>query len=607
MPGRSLPLGAFALVIPAIAASQTGPVSLAPINVTADREPEAAGETLASVTVITREDIERSQPVSVLDLLRTQAGIDVSRTGGLGSLSSVFMRGTESDHVLVLIDGVRASSATAAAFAFEQLNPAQIERVEIVRGPRSSLYGSDAIGGVIQIFTRKVHGPSAAVEAGSYDTYRGEAGYGGGDDGVRFSVNGAYVNSDGFSATNPNVAFGFDPDDDGYKESSVTANLDAKLSKRAAISLRGWHSDGEVQFDRGVTDTQNDTADLSLSFKSLPKWRHQLNVGYALDQEATKGEFTSDISTHRISANWQNNIAFGHSRRMIAGVDYYRDNGESVGDFPFDESINDVGAYGNLRLSLGAYNLQLGIRYDEHSEFGGHATGQIALGRQLTQGTRAFVAFGTAFKAPTLNDLFFPGSGNPDLDPESSRTTEVGLSYQNQKETLRASGNAFYTEVDDLIETVFVGPGQFDFRNRNVAQATIKGLELNLDWNFATNWLGTASFTLQDAHNDTDDTDLLRRPDKKLALGLTRVFKQGASITAEGLLISPRTDTSGLDTVELPGYGLVNLSLQYPLLKTVFFEARVENLLDKEYELASGFNTPGLSGYLGLRYAPAGQ
>ncbi len=594
---------ALVLCIPTIAVAQSEPTTLQPIVVTPSRGAEATGEALADITVITREDIEREQPQSVLDLLRARAGIDVSRNGGLGSLSTVFMRGTESDHVLVLVDGVRAASSTAGIFAFQHLNPAQIERIEIVRGPRSTLYGSDAIGGVIQIFTRKLNGPSAAIEAGSYDTYRAEAGYGGGER-LRYSVNGAYVDSDGFSATNPDVDFSFDPDDDGYEEASVTASLDARLAEHASFSLRGWHSDGAIEFDRGVSDTQNDTANLGLSFKALPAWRQSFDFGYAFDRDVTEGEFPSNVTTRRLTANWQHNFAFGDSRHFIAGVDYYRDQGESLGDFAFDDSINDTGAYGNLRLAFGANDLQIGGRYDEHSEFGGESTGQIALGRQFTNGIRAFAAFGTAFKAPTLNDLFFPGSGNPNLDPEHSRTGELALSYQNQDASLRMSANAFYTEVDDLIESVFVGPGPFDFLNRNVAEATIMGLEFSLDWTFAKDWLTTTALTLQDARDDTDGTELLRRPDEKVAFGLTRLVGQDGSITVEGLLSSERSDFSGLETVELPGYGLVNLSLQYPLLAGLFAEARVENLLDKDYELASGFNTPGLSGYLGLRYAP---
>ncbi|MGH8503896.1 MAG: TonB-dependent receptor domain-containing protein [Gammaproteobacteria bacterium] len=591
-------LCALGLLLPAFGMAQTA--ALEPIVVTANRHTQPTGEPLASTTIISREDIEPTQPQSVLDLLRTQAGIDVSSSGGLGSFSSVFMRGTESDHVLVLVDGVRAAPAIAGNFAFQSMDPAQIERIEIVRGPRSTLYGSDAIGGVIQIFTRKLAGPSASVEAGSFDTYRAQAGYGGGE-AVRYSVNGAYVDSGGFSATNPNVAFSFDPDDDGYEQGSVTANLEAALSQRATLAVRGWHADGQLEFDRGVSDTQNSTADVSLDVETLPAWRQRFSVGYARDRDETSGEFPQNATSRRITANWQNEIALGDSRQLVAGVDYYTDSGESGGDFAFDESINDIGVYGNLRLGFGANDLQVGARYDEHSEFGSHTTGQLALGRRFTDGVRGFVAFGTAFKAPTLNDLFFPGSGNPELDPERSRTGEAGLSYENHDASFLAGLSGFYTEVDDLIETIFVGPGPFDFLNRNVAEATIKGLELDLDWRFATRWSGSATFTLQEARNDTDGSELLRRPDRKAAFGLTRSFPNGGSFYTEVLLSGDRMDVGD---VPLPGYGIVNLSLQYPLLDWLFAEARVENLLDKDYELASGFNTSDRAGYVGLRYAP---
>jgi vitamin B12 transporter len=594
-------LALSALVIPAVALTQTEQIELAPVVVTASRGTQTAGETLAAVSVITRKDIEREQPQSVLELLRNEAGIDVATNGGLGTVSSVFLRGAESDQVLVLVDGVRAASSTSGTFSFQQLNPQQIERIEIVRGPRSTLYGSDAIGGVIQIFTRKLNGPSAAVEAGTYDTYRAQAGYGGGDR-VRYSVNGAYIYSGGFSASNANNAFGFNPDDDGYKEASATADVEAKLSKRATLRLQGWHSDGEIEFDQGVTDTRNDIANLRLDFDTLPGWQQAFSAGYAADDQDTTGDVPSQITTNRVTFNWQNDLSVGDAHQLIAGADYYRDNGEIGASFSsFDEPIDDIGAYVHLHSIFGLNDFQAGLRYDQHSEFGGHTTGQIALGRQFTDGLRGFASFGTAFKAPTLNELFFPDFGNPNLDPETSRTTELGFTFAPPGSSFQFDANAFHTKIDNLIDTVLVGPGPNDFLARNVDEATIKGLELGYDWNITARWRFGANLTLQDAHNDTQDTELVRRPDHKAALSITRAFTNGGSFYTELLLSGERTDVGD---VRLPGYGVVNVSLQYPLMKNLFAEARLENLLDKDYELASGFNTPGWAGYIGLRYTP---
>jgi vitamin B12 transporter len=592
---------AFVSLVTAFDAAQAQETSLDPIVVTASREAERARAALANVTVITREDVERRQPQSTLDLLRGQAGIDVSRTGGIGSVTSVFMRGAESDQVLVLIDGVRASSATSGTFSFQQLNPAQIERIEIVRGPRSTLYGSDAIGGVIQIFTRELEGPHAAVEAGSYDTYRAQAGYGR-NGAIRYSVNGAYVNSNGFSATNPGIAFGFDPDDDGYEERSVTANMEAELTQSADLAIRGWHSDGDVEFDIGESDTRNDTVSANLSLETLPAWRQTLSAGYARDDlETNSPTFPSETITGRMTLSWQNDIRLAKGHQLTAGADYYRDDGEfTSGLGGFDESVNDVGGYLNLRSRLSANDVELGLRYDEHSEFGGHTTGRIALGRRFTNSLRAFAAFGTAFKAPTLNELFFPGSGNPALAPEESRSTELGVSFRPPDAGYGLNANLFYTEIDELIETVMLSPTQF--LSRNVSEATIKGLELGYDMDIGARWFASADVTLQDARNATTDTDLLLRADRKLSVSLTRSFTNGGSLFTELLLSSERVDFGG---DELPGYGVVNLGLQYPLLKGLFLEGRVENLLDKDYELAAGFNMPGLSGYLGLSYAPS--
>ncbi len=604
MPDRTTAWVALACLAPTLVAAQTQQAILEPVIVTASRSAQAGEKALASTTVITREEIERRQPQSLLDLLRTQPGIDVSRTGGLGAVESVFMRGTESDQVLVLVDGVRASSATSGTFSFQQLNPAQIERIEIVRGPRSSLYGSDAIGGVIQIFTRRLHGPSAAIEMGSYNTYRAQAGYGGGN-AARYAINGAYVNSSGFSATNPSIPFDFDPDDDGYEERSATASMDAELSKNTSFALRGWHSDSRTEYDIGELDAQNDTVGLALDLDALPGWRQKFGVGYARDDlDNESPAFPAETTTNRITLNWQNDVRLGSAHQLTLGADYYRDHGEyteltSPAGF-FDESINDVGGYLNLRSTFGANEVELGLRYDEHSEFGGHTTGQAALGRQFTESLRGLVAFGTAFKAPSLNELFFPGFGNPDLDPEESRSTEVGLAFLPVGASYALDAAVFYTEIDDLIDA---GRGPL-FQARNIEEATIGGLELSYDLNIAARWFASADLTLQDARNDTENTDLLRRPDQKLALSATRSFMQGGSLYTELLLSNERVDVGD---VQLPGYGVVNLGLQYPLLDRLFLDARVENALDKDYELVAGYNTPGLSGYVGLRYAPTGE
>jgi len=596
---RIVALCAPGLLLSATGAAQPQVTDLAPIIVSASRDAEPAAEALASVSVIDREDIERQQPQSVLDLLRTQAGIDISTNGGLGSVSSVFMRGAESDQVLVLVDGVRAASSTAGLFSFQQLNPAQIERIEIVRGPRASLYGSDAIGGVIQVFTRKLDGPSASIEGGSYDTYRAQAGYGGGGDTVRYSVNGAYVDSDGFSASNEKAGeFVFDPDDDGYDEASVTASLDATLSERANLSVNGWHSDGKLELDQGLTDTRNSTIGLNLDFDTLPGWQQSFGFGYARDDQATDfSGFFSSAETDRVTFNWQNELSLGAAHQLTLGADYYRDAGLYADDSSaYDEDANDIGVYANLRSTFGRNDVQLGLRYDEHSEFGGHTTGQLALGRQLTESLRGFAAFGTAFRAPSLNDLFFPNFSNPELDPERSHSTELGVQFQPSAGHL-FTADMFYTEIDDLIAS-----NPPEFIPFNVEEATIKGLELGYAGSIATVWNLSANVTLQDARNDTDDTELVRRPDRKAAFGLARNFSNGGSIYTEVLLSGDRTDVGD---VSLPGYGIVNLSLQYPLLDSLFAEARVENLLDKEYELASGFNTSDRAGYVGLRYTPA--
>ncbi|NIR60476.1 MAG: TonB-dependent receptor, partial [Gammaproteobacteria bacterium] len=390
------------------------PVDTAPVVVTASRLAETQDETLASVSVITREEIERIQPHSVVELLRLQAGVDVARNGGLGGNTSVFLRGANSDHTLVLIDGVRVSSATTGTFAWQHLDPAQIERIEIVRGPRASLYGSDALGGVIQIFTRRPAGATGRVGLGTHGTVRADAGFGGGRPaGLRYSGQASLIDSSGFDATQPGT-FGHDPDDDGYRDESLNARIEAPLGETASLAVQGWHSNGLVEFDQGTQDTENEQAQLTLEQAPTAFWSQRLSAGYAGDIVITDSPFPSDIRTRRRSAEWQHDLSFGAGQILTLGVDYHEDEGRNVdlatGTRVFDRSIESSGAFAGYRAGFGRYDVQLAAREDDHSEFGGARTGSLALGVEAGA-LRLVASHGTAFKAPTLNQLFHPGFG----------------------------------------------------------------------------------------------------------------------------------------------------------------------------------------------------
>ena len=573
---------------------------LAPITVTANRLPQTADEALTSVTVIGREQIEALQAGSLVDILRLQTGVDAVQSGGLGGNASVYLRGTESGHVLVLVNGVRASSATGGAFAWQHLDPAQIERIEIVRGPRASLYGSDAIGGVIQIFTRQSEGPSVYVGGGSFNTRKLVAGYGGGDK-VRFNIEGSMVESDGFDATTPDN-FSHNPDDDGYQNRSVSAGLSLPLGARTRLEFNGWLSDGELEYDQGRQDTENNTLSAVLRHDLGERWQHQLRLGRSEDRIEDVSAFPATITTERTSLDWQNDLSISDEQLLTLGVSYVEDKGKNIddgaGSTVFDETTDNLGVFANWLGGFGDNDLQLSARHDDHSEFGSHTTGQIAAGRKFGPANRIWLSYGTAFKAPTLNQLYHPGffgsfAGNPDLDPERSRTVELGFRHHAPGSRRSIEAALFKTRVDDLI--AFVGPNSSAI---NINEADIEGFELSyMDAIGAWGW--QANLTLQRAR-DGDGEPLLRRPDEKLALIGNHRFAGGGLVQAELSWVGERPDRGG----DLDAYTLVNLTASVPLTRGLSLEGRVGNLTDENYQLLAGYETAGRNYFVGLRYTP---
>jgi len=580
------------------------------IVVTPTRTPGSVGQALAPVSVISREDIERAQAPSMLELLRLQAGLDLARTGGPGSQTSVFLRGSNSNHVLVLIDGVRVASASNGLFAFEQLSPAQIERIEVVRGPRASLYGSDAIGGVIHIFSRDNAGASARLGGGSYGSAFLDAGWGGaiGRSG-RVSIQASHEDTHGFSATNPEAGpFVYDPDKDGHRSTSLTASGGIELGDQADLELRAWHSDGNNEFDQGETDTLNQTLSARLGAHLLEGWEQSLRLAQSRDEAETASDFASRFETRRLGADWQHDLALPAAGTLTLGLDYWRDDvlndDLAAGVTVYDERLSNRGIFVGLQQPLDPFILQAALRRDRHSEFGGKTTGQLALGYDLSQRLQLVASYGTAFRAPNANELFSPGftfepaqpaqfAGNPELDPETSASIEAGLRYR-PSVSHSLSLDFYHTEVDDLI--AFQGA---NFQAVNINEARLRGVELSYAGNRGPWWL-QAALTLQEAKDLASDQDLLRRPDQKLALQLDYRFSGGASLGGEILGVSEREDLGG----PLPGYGLLNLRGSLPMAHDLTLEARVENLFDKLYHLARGFNTPGLSAYLAVRWSP---
>lgn len=574
------------------------------ISVTATRLPQTVDDSLSSVTVISRDDIETKRPSDIVELLKTQASIDITQNGGPGGNVSIFMRGGESNHTLVLIDGVRVSSATTGGFAWQHLPLEQIESIEIVRGARTAQYGSDAISGVIQIFTRKPKTTSISAGAGSYGYRAVNTATGGSDDDFDYAISAGYAANDGFSASNSS-AFGFNPDNDGYSN----ANLNLHLAKQLAsidhkLGFSLFRSEGDVDFDQGNSKTLNQAVNLTLEGGLDEAWDHKLILGWSDDQvESRDAGFSpdSEVETDRFIADWQNNIYLSEASTLTFGFNHVVDKAKNINldsaAVVFNEKVTNNGLYLQLHTQQLAFDALLALRYDDYDTFGEKTTGQVAVGYQATDKARLVLSYGTAFKAPTLNDLFGFG-GNPALEPETSSTLELGLQYR-PADTHSVTVSIYETKTEDLISLVEVIPWVL-YEAYNIDKASIQGVELIYSGlQGAWRWSASASYT--DAEDKATGEPLLRRPRKKLAFDIS--YHAGHHHVGAGVFTSDkRLDWVGSNKGYLAAYTTVNLFGQYQLNKQLSLSGRVENLFDEKYEVLSGYNVPERSAYLTLRY-----
>ena len=600
---------AFWLPLP----TQADSLTTAPVVVTATRTAQTADETLASVTVITRDEILRSQAVSVDELLRRVPGIQISRNGGYGKTTNVYLRGTEADHVLVLVDGVRAASATLGSFAWQNLRPEQIERIEIVRGPRASLYGSDAIGGVVQIFTRRASRPSLEIGAGGNALTRVEASAGFSGRQGSIGVTAGRLREDGIPILQT------DTTPYGFSDTDFTLSADATLPAQARMRFRASQSKGRNELDpfTGNLSFTNRVLSLQLDQVLSEGWSHRITLGKALDR-STSHSITSGstITTRRTQFSWQHDFSLGEQGLLTAGFDHWIDRASKDRNGLIHARVRTNAFFAQWQQQTGLGDLQAALRHDRNSASGNKTTWNLGWGRELGGHARLFLSHGTAFKAPTVNDLYWPYNkdvffgityiteGNPDLSPEASRTTELGLRGR-LPFGIEAETSLYYTKVRDLIDwsATQTGPSEYTYRPVNLSRVRIRGLELSLDGHYRE-WRAHFVFNLTDA-KDQSGQQLDRRPLHSASLDLSHPLlggEAGLEILARGA----RQSSGG--SVRLGGYGLVNLRYQRRLLKEITFSLRAENLFDKRYSLASSFSgnyaALGRTLYLSLRWQP---
>ena len=580
---------------PAVLAQDT--TTLDTVQVTATRVERPLDEALASVTVISRSDIEASQAPDLIDLLGRQAGIDIARTGGPGAASTVFLRGGNSNHSLVLIDGIRVGSTGQGVFDFAHLSLEQIERIEIVRGPRAALWGSDAIGGVIHIFTRDPSVPSVRATAGSYGRAGTSVAAGFGDDRQGLGVTAGYQRLGGFSATNPDAVFSYDPDDDGYRNRNLSVRGRTAAGSQV-LAFTVISTDADVEFDRGTTAARNTSGGITLGGDLDARWSHQLTAGHAREDLDSVSSFSNQFQSRRTSLDWVNSLAVGSAASFNFGLNWQRENGASSNVFSgrlFDRTRNSQALFAGYGGRFGAHVLDFSLRRDDSSQYGGASTGNAAWGWSVSERARLRLSWGEGFRAPNFNELYYPDggfgfAGNPDLRPEHSETWEGGLEFT-PAQGHRLGVSLYRSRVRDLV--AFAAPVTNNAININ--RAELEGLELEYRFD-RSGWRLGGNYTWQDAVDATRGTPLLRRAKRKAHADLGYRFGNGLELGLDGDYVSARADFGA----ELEAYALAHLRLAWQFTPAWRLEARVENLTDRDYALAYGYNTPGRSGVVHL-------
>lgn len=588
----------FLFVSLSLTAGAVAAESLGPVVVTATRAETPAEHVIANVEVIEAAELERQPAADLGDVLRTRAGIEVARLGGAGQQTSLFLRGTESNHVLVLVDGLRINPGTIGSAAIQNIAPELVERIEVVKGPRSALYGSDAVGGVINVITRRGRDAGLRAQAGfgDYDTMSASlaGGFGGPERDLSFGI--SWLDSAGFPTRSG------DTTDRGYEHLSLAASARAQVAG-VELGLRGWHAAGTSEYsDFFVTpvdqDFENSAFAASAAFEPADSWESRVTIGHALD-EIAQNQSPDFLRTRRWSLDWQNDAAISGRQRLTAGVLWQDEeaDAESFG-LPYDAATTTAQFYLQDQAQFGRHRLLAAAAWTDHEAFGGHATWNAEYGYEPWEGGLVTAAAGTAFRAPDATDLYGFG-GNPDLEPEESRSYELAFRQRlNGRHSLSLS--LFRNEIDELIQFVVTDFETFEGENRNVERARIEGAEAA--WRYAgERWSARAGLTLQDARDAVSGTRLLRRARENATLAVARRF--GSHELALDLLYAgERRDFGFPDAVSMPTYWLANLSARVALGGRWTMLARAENLFDEDYELARGFNTMGRSLFVALRH-----
>ncbi|MES2048562.1 MAG: TonB-dependent receptor [Pseudomonadota bacterium] len=580
------------------------------VVVTAGRQIQAAKDVLADNVVIDADEIAKSGASGIVDLLQRQRGIEIARNGGPGTTASVFMRGGSNAQNVVFVDGVRIGSSTTGGATWSSIPLSQIERIEIVYGPLSSLYGADAMGGVIQVFTKKgskTISPTVSAGVGSYGLRKVDAGVTGAtESNLSFALNAGREKVEGFSATKPAAGpYSYNADKDGYTLDSASGRLGYEVSKGFDLGLNFLHSHLESQFDAGPgyddrMDQKLETVAVFAKAKVNSIWFTGLQLAKTSDKSFTNASYgKSLIDTAQTSLNWQNDIRIGKDVLQLIAENREEEVATSTAGLGGKRTTTSYAA--SYVMKHNAHQASASARLDDSSQYGKHSTGSIAYGYHLSDALRLNASYGTSFRAPSFNELYYPGYGIASNKPEKAKNAEAGMYFDDG--LVQFSAVYYQNKATDLLVSTNVCPVEVATHPYgcayNVNKATMSGLTIGGSTRIGDLSL-RGSFDLQDPVDDTTGKRLARRS------------KQHGSLAAE---YSLGTTKIGMETVfsgdrfddvankkSLPGYGLLNLYASFDVATNWTAIARWNNALDKKYELARNYTTTGSNVFVGLNY-----
>ncbi|MEE9677741.1 TonB-dependent receptor [Pseudomonas moraviensis] len=590
--------------------------------ISANRQVEARNDSSAANTVFTREDIDRLQPSDVPDLLRRVPGVQVAQTGGRGSLPGIYIRGTQSAQSLVLVDGQRIGNSTSGDSNLQHLNIEQIERVEVLRGSRSVIYGSDAIGGVIQIFTRRGTEqdlqPRLHLGFGSQQTWERSLGLSGGDDKTRFNLGASLDETAGIDRTHE--SYPSDSDHDAYRNKSLSLSLSHALTDDVEVGANLLDNRGRSEFDNPFGRFDMDTfesvqqqpySDFNVSSISSyvdarvnETWKTRIELGHSENREKTFDKLSDErtvFNTYRDSVNWQNDLTLDARNSLILGGDWYEDRVNSSTAFDEDSRWNRA-AFIQHRYQADSFSTEIGLRHDDNQQFGNQNTWSGTFTLPLNPDNDVLLSYSEGFRAPTFNDLYYPDFSNPDLKPETSKSYE--LQWRSQlSDSARLEASIYRTDLEDAI--IFGS----NSRPQNVASARINGFEAALKQELF-GWQSNLGVAIIDPRDRDTGHTLARRARRTASWDLDRQFDR-LGLGASWQLVSGSYDDLN-NTQSLGGYGTLGLRSSWALNREIKLDLKVDNLLDKNYSRANysydgaqyGYREEGRAWMFGVTWTP---